>query len=278
MWRLTLSGCRTWACDCSLRLQGDRRACRELLSCLESGRADLRRPSGALLSLDRRAPEKGADEPTPLRRLASDSAEETSGGRSDLKLDRGGQGSVAGFASSAHRCSSLLSHLARGSLRARPHSRAGQLAARKLAPALLLRICRVLAWSQLSSPPLSFPSALLSSPPGPPRPAAPTSPLVSSFAVKMPAVTKGVLLSTGFASIGALMFVSRRSRFRLAGPPPRAPGSPPSPPRAQGIDNGWWGTLLGVPAFNAAFGSQTSTAADGTVTVSLSASEQSAGA
>ncbi|GAA5834241.1 hypothetical protein JCM9279_004254 [Rhodotorula babjevae] len=66
----------------------------------------------------------------------------------------------------------------------------------------------------------------------------------------MPAVTKGVLLSTGFASIGALMF---------------------------GIDNGWWGTLLGVPAFNAAFGSQTSTAEDGTVTVSLSASEQSAG-
>ncbi|BGP36744.1 proteinral substrate transporter [Rhodotorula kratochvilovae] len=44
-----------------------------------------------------------------------------------------------------------------------------------------------------------------------------------------------------------------------------------------GIDNGWWGTLLGVPAFNAAFGTKQTVGADGSITVSLSASEQSAG-
>lgn len=64
-------------------------------------------------------------------------------------------------------------------------------------------------------------------------------------------LTPGLLLSAAFASIGAL---------------------------AYGIDNGWFATALGVPAFNAAFGTTIAVSEDGTTSTVLSASEVSAGA
>ncbi|GAA5829117.1 hypothetical protein JCM11251_004131 [Rhodosporidiobolus azoricus] len=66
----------------------------------------------------------------------------------------------------------------------------------------------------------------------------------------MSGLTRGVLLSTGFASLGAMMF---------------------------GVDNGWWGTVIGLPTFNDRFGSRQVVGADGSIVHTLSASEQSAG-
>lgn len=67
--------------------------------------------------------------------------------------------------------------------------------------------------------------------------------------------------------------------FNLSSPLLHA-DSPPSLPLlyAQGIDNGWWGTALGLPRFNQEFGTLvTVDPTTGISTNSLTASEQSAG-
>ncbi|KAM0751341.1 general substrate transporter [Meredithblackwellia eburnea MCA 4105] len=62
-------------------------------------------------------------------------------------------------------------------------------------------------------------------------------------------LTRGTLMATAFASIGAFGF---------------------------GVDNGWWSTALGLSKFNTVYGS-VKTVKDGVTTISLSASEQSTG-
>lgn len=61
-------------------------------------------------------------------------------------------------------------------------------------------------------------------------------------------LTRGVVLSTSFASIGALMFVSpldeRVSDALVVQSADLRPTRNSS--RSQGIDNGWWATALGL--------------------------------
>ncbi|GAA6006089.1 hypothetical protein JCM10207_000519 [Rhodosporidiobolus poonsookiae] len=66
----------------------------------------------------------------------------------------------------------------------------------------------------------------------------------------MSGISKGVLMSTLFASIGAMLY---------------------------GIDNAWWGTVIGLPSFNEKFGDKVTVAVDGTISRALSATQQSAG-
>ena len=101
-------------------------------------------------------------------------------------------------------------------------------------------------------------------------------------------VTRGVLMSTGFASMGALMYVppsyalvnvmlmwrplglvlttgESRRRWHMAAD------------TLADTRYSWWATAIGLTRFNEVFGTVETVNADGSITHSLSASEQSTG-
>ena len=102
-------------------------------------------------------------------------------------------------------------------------------------------------------------------------------------------VTRGVLMSTCFASLGALMYARPTSCSSRPALTSCISSGSVSTTGEQGkrpsndcgnADSGpcsWWATALGLSRFNEVFGTVETVNADGSVTHSLSASEQSTG-